>query len=117
MAASLGKTRSFETGSLTISIAGPIRVALDISLSEQRGKGHFAVDVALVEVPALPEVGREPPQPVPDAKEDIYGENGEKTPYHPARRRQLQHGEFACAPLGREGALGPVCRAGGHETQ
>src|SRR6516162_4208586 len=104
MTASAGKVRSFEAGSLTITIAASIQMALNISLTEQRDKGHFAIDVALVEAPPLPErskrreVGREPPRPEPDAEEDAYGENGEKTPYHPARLRQLQLGEFTSSP-------------------
>ena len=112
MTASLGKTRSFETGSLTIRIAGPVRVVLDISLTEQRGKGYFAIDVALVEASALPEVGRKPPRPELDAEEDVSGENGEKMPYHPAHPRQQRSGEIACAPLGRGCPVGPVCRTG-----
>src|SRR5262249_6122900 len=84
MTALAGTVRSFEAGSLTITISGPMRVVLNISLTDPLDKQHFSIDVALIEAAASPvsakrwEFGREPPRPERDA--DVYGENGEKTP-------------------------------------
>jgi len=80
MTALAGKVRSFEAGGLTITIAGPIRGALNVLLTEPLENRHFSIDVALVEAPALPEsskpkASRAPPQPEPDAEADLYGEN------------------------------------------
>ena len=93
MTASAGKVRLFDTRTLTITIAGPRRIALDVSLPEPLDKGHFSIDVALVEAAVLPaaserrETDHEPPGWERNREEDAYGENGEKTPYHPARPR------------------------------
>ena len=122
MTASAGKGRLLEAGGLTITIAGPIRMALNVALPEQLDKGNVVTDVALVEAPALPasserrEPDREPGEPERDAEEDVYGENGEKKPYHPARPRRPRSGEQAGAPSDRAVASGPVCRTAGHAT-
>ena len=93
MTAPARKLGPFEAGSFTITIAGPIRMALNLSLPEQLDNGHFVIGVALVKAAGLPaaserrEADREPPGPEHHPEDDIYGENGEKTPYHPARPR------------------------------
>ena len=86
----------FQATELTISIAAPTAtMALKVRLSEELGKEYFTVEVALMEAPALPkspkprEGSGEPPSPecIPDS--DAYGENGERMPYYPARRREF----------------------------
>ena len=68
-------------------------MALSVSLPAQLDNGQFVIRVALVKAPGLPaalerrEADREPPGPKQNPEEDIYGENGEMTPYHPARPR------------------------------
>ena len=55
---------------------------------------HFSVDRAVIEDRTNPNslkrrcVRAESPQPESDAEEDLYGENGERMPYYPARPRQ-----------------------------
>jgi hypothetical protein len=123
MTAFVKKLGRFQATGLTVSIAVPTAtMALDVSLADQPGKGHFSIAVTLIEDPALPEssksreVGGESPRPERDAEEDVYGENGERMPYHPARPRQPRSGELAYEPLDRDGSLGPACRAGRHEN-
>ena len=54
---------------------------------------HFSIDTALIEAGTrpnsskLPEDRAEPSQLESDAEGDLYGENGEKMPYYPARPR------------------------------
>ena len=57
---------------------------------------HFSVDRALIEAWTFPKGveprhgSGEPPKLERDAEGDLYGENGERMPYHPARPRQLR---------------------------
>jgi hypothetical protein len=79
-----------------ISIAAPAAtMALDVRLSEELGKEYFAVEVTLMGAPTLPkspkplEGSGEPRSPECVADSDAYGENGERMPYYPARRREF----------------------------
>jgi transposase len=55
--------------------------------------GHFSIDTALIEAWTRPNSSElrddraEPPQLENDAEGDLYGENGERMPYYPARPR------------------------------
>ena len=85
------KLGMLEAARLTIAIAAPAaRMVLSISPVEQPGR--LSIDVALIETETLPERskprGGEPPEPVHDSQDDVYGENGERMPYHPARLRR-----------------------------
>src|SRR5215472_3795723 len=57
---------------------------------------HFSVDRALIEAWTFPrsveprDGSDQPPKLERDAESDLYGENGERMPYHPARPRQLR---------------------------
>src|SRR5262249_40026804 len=87
------KLGMLETARLTIAIAAPAaRRVLSISPVEQLGREHLSIDVALIETKTLPERskprGGAPPGPAHDSQEDVYGENGERMPYHPARPRR-----------------------------
>lgn len=54
---------------------------------------HFSIDTALIEAWTRPNSSKlredraEPPQLESDAEGDLYGENGERMPYYPARPR------------------------------
>ena len=87
------KLGMLEAARLTIAIAAPAaRMVLSISPVEQPAKEHLSIDVALIETETLPERskprGGEPPEPAHDSQDDVYGENGERMPYHPARLRR-----------------------------
>ena len=87
------KLGMLEAARLTISIAAPAaRMVLSISPVEQPGREHVSIDVALIETGTLPQRSKprsgEPPGPAPDSQEDVYGGNGERMPYHPARPRR-----------------------------
>jgi len=64
----------------------------------QLSNEHFSVDTTLIESWGLPKRLKprgghgDPPRPDHDAEGDLYGKNGERTPYYPARPRQ-QHSE------------------------
>jgi hypothetical protein len=106
----------FQATDLTISIAAPTAtMALNVRLSEQLGKEHFSIDVTLIEAPTPRESaksregGGEPRRPERDPEGDVYGENGERMPYYPARPSQSRSGEVAGNPLRRGGVRDPVC--------
>ena len=70
-------------------------MALNVRLSEQLGKGYFTVEVTLMRAPTLPgspkprEGSGEPPSTGCGSDSDAYGENGDRMPYDPARRREF----------------------------
>jgi hypothetical protein len=108
---------------LTISIAAPTAtMMLNTLLTGQFGREHFSIEITLTEAQAAPlsskarDGGSESPSPERDPEGDVYGENGERMPYHPARPRQFCSEELARDPLRRDRGPAPVCRAGAHEA-
>src|SRR5215469_12385625 len=106
---------------LTISIAAPTAtMMLNTLLTGQFGREHFSIEITLTEAQAAPQSlkpldsGSEAPRPERDPEGDVYGENGERMPYDPARHRQFCSEELARDPLRRARAPAPVCRAGAH---
>ena len=86
----------FPAADLMISIAAPTAtMALNVRLSEELGKEHFTVEVTLMGAPTLlkspkPREGSgEPPRRGCAPDSDAYGQNGERMPYYPARRREF----------------------------
>src|SRR5215472_15883798 len=81
---------------VTISIASPTAtMMLNTLLTGQLGREHFSIEITLTEGQAAPlssklrDGGSESPRPERDPEGDVYGENGERMPYHPARPRQF----------------------------
>ena len=116
MTALAKKLALFQATGLTISIASPTAtMALKVWLGEQLGIEHFSIDVTLIEAPTLPksprprEGGGEPRRPESNPEGDVYGENGERMPYYPARAEQSRSGEVASNPLHRDGLRDPIC--------
>jgi len=116
MTALAKKLGRFRVTGLTISIAAPsATMALNVTLTGHLGEEHFFIEVTPIEAPALSEppqareVGGELPGRERDAREDVYGENGERMPYHPARSRQSRPGGLACEPPAFYGGLDQFC--------
>jgi hypothetical protein len=115
--------RLSQVTGLTTSIAAPTAtMMLNTLLTGQLGREDFSIEIALTEARAAPlsskprDGGSELPRPERDPEGDVYGENGERMPYHPARPRQPCSDELARDPLRRDGALATVCRTGAHEA-
>src|SRR6516164_584373 len=113
--------RLSQATGLTISIAAPTAtMMLNTLLTGQRE--HFFIEIALTEAQAAAlrskprDGGSESPSPERDPEGDVYGENGERMPYHPARPREFCSEELARDPLRRDRAPALVCRAGAHEA-
>jgi hypothetical protein len=105
---SLGR---FQTTGNTVSIASPVAtLTRDVSSKEQCSEGHFSVDLTPIEAPGLPDHLKPSdaaalPRPQCNPEDYVYGEDGERLPYHPARLRQPNSGGLARQPLGPCGGL------------
>ena len=115
--------RLSQVTGLTISIAAPTAtMMLNTLLTGQLEREHFSIEITLTEAQAASQSlkpldgGSEAPRPERDPEGDVYGENGERTPYHPVRPRQFCSDELSRNPCRRDGALSPVFRAGAHEA-
>jgi len=95
---------------------------LNTLLTGQFGREHFSIEITLTEAQAAPQSlkprdgGSESARPEHDPEADVYGENGERMPYDPARPRQFCSEELARDPRRRDRASAPVCRAGVYEA-
>src|SRR5215471_5040141 len=81
---------------LTISITAPTAtMMLNAALAGQLGRQHFSIEITLTEAQAAPlsskprDGGSGSLRPERDPEGDVYGENGERMPYHPARPRRV----------------------------
>ena len=114
--------RLSQVTGLTTSIAAPTATMMLNTLLTELGGEHFSIEITLTEARAAPlsskprDGGSESPRPERDPESDVYGENGERMPYHPARPRQFCSEELARDPLRRDRGPAPVCRAGAHEA-
>jgi len=88
--------RLSQVTGLTISIAAPTAtMVLNTLLTGQFGREHFSIEITLTEAQAAPQSlkprdgGSESARSEHDPEADVYGENGERMPYLPARPRQF----------------------------